>query len=200
MNARLSLVLVPLALAVVLAAAPADARPHRARRAPREFAPAPPTDRDRGQLERTRELLDRGRERLQQCGDGSANDLLASAADMQGRAEQAAGAGQHLAALQLTMGARVRIQRALQLCNVSEDDRESARRTLLRTDAVLERMRGAGGGPPPGRSVDVLGHATDAQERARRAYADGRLEESVQLSLTARAWAMRAARLERRGR
>src|SRR2546422_3244905 len=73
----------------------------------------PDPDRVLVQLERTRELLDRARERIEECDLDRARAMLRAAFEIQARAEASAQDGRYLAALQLTMSARERAQRAL---------------------------------------------------------------------------------------
>lgn len=158
----------------------------------------PSPDRVTAQLERTREMLDRYGQRVQECGDDRARAMLRVALEMQGRAESAELASRHLGALQLTMGARQRGLRALRLCRIEEDLQETAAQALSRTAEVLARARdlpqpgGRGRGASPG-SRDALARATALQDDATRQFRDGRYEASLRLTLTARRLAHRAA-------
>ena len=93
----------------------------------------PDPDRAQTQLDRTREMLDRARPQIEACNRERPRALLRTADDMQRRAEDAAHGGHYLAGLQLTMGARDRVARALRLCNVSDDATDAAERALRRT-------------------------------------------------------------------
>ena len=151
--------------------------------------PAP--DRVVVQLERTREMLDRAGERIQECGDHRARAVLRVALEMQGRAESAEQARRHLGALQLTMGARERGLRALRLCRMEENVQEAAARALHQTDQVLARARvllesGVRGHRAPPTARDALPRASALQDDASRQFRDGRYEASLQLTLTAR--------------
>src|SRR5439155_15736205 len=109
----------------------------------------PDPDRVLSQLERTREMLERARGRIEECNQDRPRALLNAASDMQRRAEDAAHGGHYLAALQLTMGARERVLRALRQCNVANDDQDGAERGLRRTDEVIQRAQERLGGNPP---------------------------------------------------
>src|SRR5262249_57229176 len=90
----------------------------------------PDPDRVVSQVERTRDLLDRARDRIEECDSDRAHSLLHVALDMQGRAEAAARDSRYLAALQLTLSARERGLRALRLCNVQDNLQDTAERAL----------------------------------------------------------------------
>lgn len=157
--------------------------------------PAP--DRVVDQLERTRELLDRAGPRIQECGDERARAVLRVALELQGRAESAEEARRHLGALQLTMGARDRVLRALRLCRLEENAQEAAARALRQTDQVLARARELQESGAPGRRVrpmvrEALPRASALQDDASRQFRDGHYESSLQLTLTARRLAHRA--------
>jgi hypothetical protein len=158
--------------------------------------PAP--DRVVDQLERTREMLARAGERIQECGDDRARAMLRVALEMQGRAESAERGRRHLGALQLTMGARERGLRALRLCRMEEDLQETAERALRQTDLVLARAReqlesGVRGRRGPPKSPEALARAFALQDDATRQFRDGHLEASLQLTLAARRLTQRAA-------
>ena len=160
--------------------------------------PAP--DRVVDELERTREMLDRAGPRIRECGDDRARAMLRAALEMQGRAEGAelAPRPRHLGALQLTMGARERGLRALRVCRMEENVQQAADHALGRTDEVLARARellesGAGGPATSPLARDALARATALQGDASRQFRDGHCESSLQLTLTARRLARRAA-------
>ena len=157
----------------------------------------PTRERVGAQWERTGEMLDRSRPRIEECGDDRARSMLRVAVEMQKRAESANQAGRYLGALQLTMGARERCLRALRLCRMEENVQQAAERALIRTDEVLARTReqlesGASGGVVPPRVRDALVRATVLQGDASRQFRDGRWESSLQLTLNARRLAHRA--------
>lgn len=157
----------------------------------------PDPDRVRAQLERTREMLDRARERIEECRVDRAHALLRVAAEMQVRAEGAALSGRFLAALQLTMSARERALRALRLCKLEENVRETAERALRRTDEVILRAREAASGA--GEPVrQALARAQDLQEEAMREFRAEHFEASLRLTTSARGFAHRAIRLSGR--
>jgi hypothetical protein len=171
-------------------------------RADRAITPArglPTRERLGVQCDRTGEMLDRSRARIQECGDDRARALLRVALEMQERARSAEQSGRYLGALQLTMGARERCLRALRLCHIEESVQQAAERALSRTDQVLTRAReqlesGAYGGAVPRRVCDALARAAALQDDASRQFRDGHCEASLQLTLTARRLAHRALR------
>ena len=155
----------------------------------------PDPDRVLVQLERTRELLDRARDRIEECDNDRARALLRAAFDIQLRAEAAAKEGRYLAALQLTMSARERALRAMRICNAEDNLREAAERALARTDEVISRARDllADHESEPGRRA--LERAVEIQGEAWVQFRAGRLEAAVRLTQSARAFAHRAIRL-----
>jgi len=180
-----------------------EARAH-ADRAVQIVQGLPDADRVVGQLERTRAMLERAGERLHGCDDGRARALLRVALEMQTRAENAEQAGRHLGALQQTMGARERGQRALRLCRMEEDAEEMARSALRQTDQVLARSRealeaGGSARPSPSMARDALARAIGLQDEATRQYRGGHYESSLQLTLAGRRLANRALRRGARG-
>jgi hypothetical protein len=154
----------------------------------------PDPDRVLAQLERTREVLERTRDRIEECNRDRPRALFATALEMQRRADDAARGGRYLAALQLTLGARERAQRALRLCNVQEDVRENAERALNRTDDALERARDAAGDHMGDRVKDALQRATAAQARARSEFQAQHFDVALRLTMSARTWAYRVVR------
>lgn len=160
----------------------------------------PDPDRVSAQLERTREIIDRARERIADCDNDRARALLRVAIEMQTRAEAAAGESRYLAALQLTLSARERALRALRLCNQEEKLQDSSDRALRRTDEVISRARDAIGDRGPERARDLLSRAERVQVEAWAQFKAGHLEGSLRLTLSARNMAQRAMRLVEKGR
>jgi hypothetical protein len=157
--------------------------------------PAP--DRVLAQLERTRELLDRIRDRIEECDNDRARALLRVAIEMQGRAEAAARDQRFLAALQLTLSARERALRALRLCNMEDNVEEAAERALNRTDELISRARDlvADSGSEAARLA--LGRAIDLQAEAWAQFRARHFEASFRTTQSARTFAHRAIRLAR---
>jgi hypothetical protein len=175
----------------------------------------PDPDHVYAQLERTREMLERAGERIQECDNDRARAMLRVAFEMQRRAENSAAAGRYLGAMQLTMSARERGLRALRLCRMVEDVEEAAERALRRTDEILEQARealedgrrgrgGPGRGGPgrggPGRGRGLLARAEDVQNEAHRQFRAERYEASLQMTLRARSLVRRAERVGRGAR
>jgi hypothetical protein len=155
----------------------------------------PDPDRVRTQLERTREAIERARDDMEGCRNDRAGAALRGAFEMQLRAEGAFRDERFLAALQLTTSARERGLRALRMCNIQEDLRESAERALRRTDQIIERSRTAVVERGSERARRVLSRAIELQARASGELRDERFEASLRLTQTARAFAHRAMRL-----
>jgi hypothetical protein len=155
----------------------------------------PDPDRVLAQLERTRELMERARDRIEECNDDRARAMLRAGFEMQQRAEQQARDGRYLAALQLTTSARERTLRALRVCHLEENLKESAGRALRRTDDVLLRARDvvAAHGNEPARAA--LGRAAKQEDRAHADFEAGRYGVSLRLTQAARSFAFRAIRL-----
>jgi hypothetical protein len=155
----------------------------------------PDPDRVLAQLERTRELLERARERIAECNIDRARALLRAAFEMQVRAEASAREGRYLAALQLTMSARERAHRALRMCNLEDNLREAADRALARTDELISRARDALADNESGPARQALNRAVDLQAEAWVQFRAGHLEASLRLTQSARTFAHRAIRL-----
>jgi len=155
----------------------------------------PDPDQVRAQLERTRDLLDRARERIEECDNTRARAMLRTAFDMQGRAEAAASELRFLAALQLTMSARERALRALRLCNMEENLRESAERALHRTDEILSRAQDIVAEHGTAQAREALARAIQLQDRANGEFRAEHFEASLRLTQAARVAAYRAIRL-----
>ncbi len=155
----------------------------------------PDPDRVLVQLERTSEILERVRERISECDNDRAHALLRVALSMQVRAEEAAQSGHYLAALQLTMSARERAFRALRLCNLEEDRKDSAERALRRTDDVISRAQDTVAEHGNEQARQVLARAVELQSRATAEFHAEHYEASLRLTLAARAMAHRAVRL-----
>jgi hypothetical protein len=146
------------------------------------------------QLERTRDMLERARDRIEDCDQQRARAMLHAALDMQQRAEGAARDGRYLAALQLTMSARERGLHAMRLCRVEDNLRDSSDRALRQTDEILSRAQDvvAERGSEPARQA--LARATDLQSRAWAEYGAQKFDSSVRLTDLARSMARRAIR------
>lgn len=155
----------------------------------------PDPDRVRAQVERTRELLDRARDRIEECAEDRARAMLRGAAELQGRAETALADQRYLAALRLTMSARERGWRALRLCNVHEDLEANADRAIRRTDQILDRARQIVSDHGNDRAREALNQAVDLQRRATAEYRATHEDAALRLTQSARAAAYRAIRL-----
>lgn len=147
------------------------------------------------QLERTRELIERAHDQIEECDNPRARALIRVALEVQVRAESAAQDGRFLAALQLTMSARERAMRALRICNLDDNLQDSAQRALQRTDELISRAQELvtdRGGEP---ARQALSRANDLQARAWQEFRADRYEPSLQFTQSARTFAHRAARL-----
>ena len=155
----------------------------------------PDPERVTAQLQRTRELLERTRDRIGECPVDRARFLLQVATAMEQRAEDAAHEERYLAALQLTMSARERVLAALRLCNVGDNARETAERALGLTDGIIARAQDAvsARGDEPARRA--LARAMALQTEARREFLADHFESCLRLTQTARTFATRALRL-----
>lgn len=158
----------------------------------------PDPDRVLAQLERTRDLIERARDRIDECENDRARALLKVAVEMQVRAENAANESRYLAALQLTMSARERVLRAARLCNQEERLDEASDRALRRTDEVISRAKDALGNQAPERARNLVARADRLEAEAWTQFRAGHLEASLRLTLSARNLAQRALRVERR--
>jgi hypothetical protein len=155
----------------------------------------PDPERVLAQVERTREMLDRARDRIEECGNDRARALLRVAFEMQARAELAVKDSRYLAALQLTLSARERALRALRLCNMEENLREAAERALRRTDEVLARARDLVADNGHDQAREVLQRAERIQTEAHAQFRSEHFEASLRLTHSARTLAYRAIRL-----
>ena len=155
----------------------------------------PDPDRVIAQLERTRELLDRVRERIEECDAERARGLLRAAFEMQTRAEVSAREGRYLAALQLTLSARERALHALRMCNLEDNLREAAERGLTRTDELIARAREALQDRDDARARQALDRAVEVQAEAWSQFRADHLEASLRLTQSARTLAHRALRI-----
>jgi hypothetical protein len=171
-----------------------DAREH-ADRAIAVVQGQPDPDQVRAQLERTRDLLERARDRIEECNNLRARALLRTAFEMQLRAEGAATDLRFLAALQLTMSARERALRALRLCNIDENLRESAERALKRTDEIITRAQDIVAEKGTDQARESLARAGQAQDRANGEFRAEHFEASLRMTQAARVAAYRAIRL-----
>lgn len=147
------------------------------------------------QIERTRELLDRARPRIEDCSDDRARAMLRGAVEMQGRAEASLEAQRYIAALRLTMSARERGWRALRICNLQEDPGDSAERALHRTDELLDSARQSLAESAPPRGEALLHQALEIQARAWAEFRAGHQEAALRLTRSARDMGGRAMRI-----
>lgn len=154
----------------------------------------PDPDRVLAQVERTRELAERARERLADCAETRSRALLRVGLDMQSRAEGAVRESRHLAALQLTLSARERVLKAMRLCKVSESAEELARRAMQRTDERISRAREVLDGPAPPEARREFERAVGLQTEAQSEFRAGRHEAALRLTHAARLAAERVLR------
>src|SRR5262249_42508712 len=168
-----------------------DARLH-ADRAIAILRGLPDPGRVQDQLSRTREILDRARDRLAHCDVPQARELLRIALDMQARAEASFGEARYLAALQLTMSARERALRALQLCNAGETLEEAAATAPQGTDALRARVHEQVDGGDDERARQLLANADSLEARAHVEARAGHLRLALRLTRNAREQAERA--------
>jgi hypothetical protein len=171
-----------------------DARVH-ADRAVALLKGLPDPGRVQDQLARTREVLDRARDRLAQCDLPAPREMLRTALEMQTRAELAYSETRYLAALQLTMSARERALRALRLCNVADNAHDAAERALRVTDDVITRAQDAVSAHGDEPAHQALARAVSFQAEARREFMAEHFEPSLRLTQSARTFAVRAIRL-----
>lgn len=157
----------------------------------------PDPDRVVAQVERTREALDRARERIQGCNQEPPRELLRIAEQMQVRAEAAARESRFLAALQMTLGARDRVTRALRMCRMEEDAESAATRAMQRTDQWITRARAAIQGNDA-RAAELVARAEGLQNQAQSQFQSRNFEAALRITTNAGALARRAARLAER--
>ncbi len=158
----------------------------------------PDPDRVLAQLQRTREILERARDRIEECDNDRAHSLIQVAFAMQERAEAAAANGRFLAALQLSMGARERGFRALRMCHVEENLKDSAEHALRRTDDAIERARDIVGQTGNEEARRSLSQAVELQAQAQGEFRGAHYDAALRLTQTARTLALRALRLSGR--
>jgi len=154
----------------------------------------PDPGRVQDQLARTRDILDRARDRLAHCDQPVVRDMMRTALDMQGRAELAYQETRYLAALQLTLSARERALRALQQCNVGESLDDTVQGALQRTDDVLARAHELVGPEAGDRARQQLANAENLQSRARGEAQAGHARPALRYTRMARELADRALR------
>src|SRR5262249_55958329 len=130
--------------------------------------------------------------RLAHCDVPEARELLRIALDMQARAEASFGEARYLAALQLTMSARERALRALQLCNAGETLEETVAHALQRTDDLLARVHEPGDGSDNERARQLLANADSLEARAHVEAQTGPLRLALRLTRNAREQGERA--------
>ena len=155
----------------------------------------PDPERVSSQVDRTREVLGNARARMVECTRVRARVLIETADGMQARAEAAVAESRYLAALQLTLGARERALRALQVCSIEDDPQETAERALERTDLILSRARASIGPGSLPRLQRLLARAESSQEEARRQLHAGKIRASLEQTQAARGQALRSIRL-----
>ncbi|OGF14257.1 MAG: hypothetical protein A2W00_03760 [Candidatus Eisenbacteria bacterium RBG_16_71_46] len=154
----------------------------------------PDPERVLAQLERTRDLLERARERIEECDNDRARAMLRVAFDMQERAEDAARNSRYLIALQMTVSARERGLKALRICKMEDNLKDAAERALRRTDQVIGRAQDVLAEKDNEQARQALGHAIELQARAQSEFGAGHFEASLRLTEAARVAAHRAIR------
>jgi len=155
----------------------------------------PDPNRVRDQLDRTHEILDRARDRLAHCDNSAARELLRIAIDMQGRADASFSETRYLAALQLTMSARERGLRALQLCNAGESLDETVASAIQRTDDLMSRVHEQVDPSDHERARQLLANADNQQSHAKSEAQASHARQALRFTRMARDQAERAERL-----
>ncbi len=154
----------------------------------------PDPDRVQTQVVRTRDVLERARDRVDACDNARARGMLRVALTMQDHAEGAMSESRYLAALQLTMSARERVIKAMRLCNLDESPSDGAARALQRTDEVLAAALESLDAGSPFVARDQLGRAQSIQAQAQEEARLERYESALRLTQGARSLAQRAIR------
>lgn len=170
-----------------------DARGH-ADRAIAMLRGLPDPERVSLQLERTQDELDRAQERLAECGEPRALNLIRVAVDMKARADGAFEQDRYLAALQLSNGARERMQKAIRICRLQEATQADAARALQRTDDVLSRVREQLGNDSGATRRQALSAIEALQADAQLEYQRAHYEQSLRMTQVARVRAKRLLR------
>jgi hypothetical protein len=152
------------------------------------------------QLERTRDLLERARDRVESCRQDRARALMRAAVDQQALAQGAFGAGRCLIALQLTLRAREKAFDAMRLCGFEDRMEDRVQRFLAQTDLHIDRVRERVAERGGDQARSALALAMDLQSRAQAQFGEQHFEASLRLSRAARAAADRALRLADAGR
>lgn len=106
----------------------------------------------------------------------------------------------YLGALQLTMSARERVQKAMQLCNLNESMADTADRAIQRTNEVLTRAMDALQDDSPTAMREMLSRAQQIQTQAVGEARAQHYDSALRLTQDARAIAQRALRAGRGGR
>jgi hypothetical protein len=157
----------------------------------------PDPERVQQQVERTRDILDRAHDRLGACDNARARALLSVSLAMQEKAETAVDDSRYLAALQLTLGARERVTRAMKMCNIEESMADASSRALQRTDEVISRALERVDGSTPDLVRDLVSRAQTVQAQAKAEAQLAHHEAALRLTLNARMLAQRALRTTR---
>jgi hypothetical protein len=152
------------------------------------------------QLDRTQELLERARERVENCRVDRARAMLHAAVELQTRARMVFREGRCLVALQLTMQARERALDALRLCGFEERTEDRVQHFLAQTDLLIDRARQVVEEHGGERAQAALALAVDLQARAYAQFREGHFEAALRLSKSARTAAERAIRIAKAGR
>jgi hypothetical protein len=152
----------------------------------------PDPDHVSAQVERTRDIVDRARERIDGCDDTRARALVRVAIEMQARAERAVSQGHYLGALQLTVSARERVQRALRLCHMDDSVADTAERALQRTDELISRAQERIDSTSPAAARDMLARAVSVQGQARAEARLERYDSALRMTQSARTLLRRA--------
>lgn len=167
-----------------------DARGH-ADRAVAMLRGLPDPERVSLQLERTQDELERAQERLSECAEPRALNLIHVAVDMKARADGAFEQDRYLAALQLSNGARERMQKALRICRLSEATQADAARALQRTDEVLARIHEQSANESGHARRQALSAIEALQSEAQLEYQRAHYEQALRMTQVARVRAKR---------
>jgi hypothetical protein len=152
------------------------------------------------ELEKTVTVIERAKEAVSESRNLKAENLLAMAVALQGRAKENFYGKRYGMALSLTLNARKKAYEAIGFTKKDEENENLVWKAIERTDQIIDRAKEVAGGQDKGRISSLLEMASRNQQNAKELFREHRLRAALKLTLQAQEMAQRVLNLAGRGR
>jgi tetratricopeptide (TPR) repeat protein len=137
------------------------------------------------ELEKTVTVIERAKEAVSESRNLKAENLLAMAVALQGRARENFYGKRYGMALGLTLNARKKAYEAIGFTKKDEENENLVWKAIERTDQIIDRAKEVAGGQDKGRISSLLEMAGKNQQNAKELFREHRLKAALKLTLEA---------------